>query len=33
MDRSLFLKKLIAAVVVGKLPLSVTQKFRKIYLL
>lgn len=33
MDRSSFLKKLIASLVIGKLPLEVTKQFRKIYLL
>jgi len=33
MHRSAFLKKLIASVVIGKLPLSITKEFRKIYLL
>ncbi|HVY73619.1 MAG TPA: HIRAN domain-containing protein [Puia sp.] len=33
MDRSEFLKKLLASAAMGKLPLSLTKKFRKIYLL
>lgn len=33
MKRSDFVKKLIASVVIGKLPLSMTKDFRKIYLL
>ena len=33
MNRSIFLKRMIASVAVGKLPVSLTKKFRKIYLL
>jgi len=33
MNRSTFLSKLIASVAIGKLPVSLTQNFRKIYLL
>ena len=33
MDRSDFLKRLIASVTIGKLPVSLTKEFRKIYLL
>lgn len=33
MDRSSFLKKLLGSVAIGKLPVSVTRDFRKIYLL
>jgi hypothetical protein len=32
-NRSVFLKKLIASITIGKLPVSVTSSFRKIYLL
>lgn len=33
MDRSSFLKKLLGSIAIGKLPVSVTRDFRKIYLL
>ncbi|MEQ1554348.1 MAG: HIRAN domain-containing protein [Ferruginibacter sp.] len=33
MNRSSFLKQLLAAAIVGKLPVSITKEFRKIYLL
>ena len=33
MNRSSFLKKLLGSLVIGNLPLSITQEFRKIYLL
>jgi hypothetical protein len=33
LNRSSFLKKLIASIAIGKLPVSVTKDFRKIYLL